>query len=165
MRVLGGLILWSLTEIGLFVVIGGAIGLLLTLVIVLGSAVLGVAVIRRQGMGAITGMRGAGMRGAGMRGGGVPLAKVGLTTLAGVLLILPGFLTDMVGLVLLVPMVQLRVIAALAGRVQAGVRYSGASDVVEGEAVEVEAVRLDGARKPSGWTREDGPDRNAGEKG
>ena len=160
MRVLGGLILWSLTEIGLFVVIGGAIGLLATLAVVLGSAVLGMAVIRRQGMGAIRGMRGAGMR-----GGGVPLAKVGLTTLAGVLLILPGFLTDMVGLVLLVPMVQLRVIAALAGRVQAGVRYSGASDMVEGQAVEVEAVRLDSTRKPSGWTREDGPDRNAGEKG
>ena len=147
MRVLSGLIIWSLIEIGLFVVVGGAIGLLATLAIVLGSAVLGVWLIRGRGLGALAAMRAGGP--------GVALAEFGLTTLAGVLLILPGFLTDALGLVLLIPRVQRLVIWAMASRIQGVVRYrSAASDVVEGEAVEIAPPKLAGARKPSGWTKD-----------
>ena len=147
MRILLGLIIWSLIEIGLFVVVGGAIGLLATLAVVLGSAMLGVAVIRGQGLGALARMRSG--------ASGAMLARAGLTTLAGVMLILPGFLTDAMGLVMLIPWVQRRVISSMAGRVAGAMRYrSPVSDVVEGEAVEIDAPRLSEARKPSGWTKD-----------
>ena len=147
MRILLGLILWSLIEIGLFVVVGGAIGLLATLGVVLGSAMLGVWLIRERGLGALSELRG-GVRGA-------VLAEVGLTTLAGVMLIMPGLMTDALGLALLIPWVQRHVVLTLAGRMQAAARYgSAASDVVEGEAVEIDAPRLGQPRQPSGWTKD-----------
>ncbi len=135
MRVILGLLAWSLVEIGLFVVIGGAIGVWATWGVVLGSGILGVAVLRGQSFGP--------MRREDLVG---PLAHGVLRMLAGVLLILPGFLTDAIGLCLLVPGVREVVIARLAARFQVQV-----PDIIDGEAIEIEAVRL---HKPSGWTRD-----------
>ena len=96
-----------LAEITLFVTVGGAIGLLPTLAIVLGSGVLGGMVLRGQGQKSLAQMTDA-VRGPGRAPGG-PLAAAGdgvLVALAGILLILPGFLTDGIGLVLLIPLVR-----------------------------------------------------------
>jgi UPF0716 protein FxsA len=109
------------------------------LALVLGSGALGVALLRRQGLQAV----------GQMRGGVVmlrpeTLGASGLSVLGGVMLVLPGLLTDLVGLALLVPVVQRWVLAWIAVRFQPPVE----DGIIDGVAVEVEAPRL-----PSGWTR------------
>lgn len=169
-----GFLAWPLIEIGLFVEIGGAIGLWPTLGWVLVSAALGIAVLRTQGREAAMQLRG-GMRGIDPLS---PLAHGVLKGLAGVLLILPGFLTDALGLLLLLPPVRMALVAALARRVKvhkttgpdtsrAAVWPEHGRDprkpaILEGEYHEIDrdaATQDDGhpgpdsPRRPSGWTR------------
>lgn len=92
-----------LIEIALFVVVGGAIGLWATLALVLLSAVAGVFVMR---LNAVRTWQ-AGQRSlAELRDPTRPLAHGALIMLAGMLLVMPGFFTDAVGLLLLVPPVR-----------------------------------------------------------
>ena len=150
MRVLLGLVVWSLVEIALFVTVGSWIGVLGTLLIVLGSGVAGVAILRRQGTRLGQTVR-ANM--GAMRDPMTPVAHAGLIGLAAALLILPGFLTDMIGLALLVPPVR-RGIIAWAGSTLRAARVAQPAgyqdDVVEAVAVE---VKRDGPQEPSGWTK------------
>ena len=142
MRVIMGLLAWSLAEIAGFVVMGGWIGLLGVLALVLATGVAGVVVLRRQGLRLAGAVRGPeALRVAG---------KAGIMALAAVLLILPGFLTDVVGLALLVPMVQRKVVAWTGGRMVVGRPGEAGGEIVEATAREVEP----GALPPSGWTRE-----------
>lgn len=93
-------ILWVLAEIALFIQVGGLIGLGPTLLVVLLSAVLGIALLRHQGLRTLREAE------ATIRRGEPPLREMieGLCVVAGGgLLILPGFLSDAVGLLLLVP--------------------------------------------------------------
>lgn len=136
-----------LVEIGLFVTLGGALGLWPTLAFVLGSSVLGVAVLRRGA----TGLR---------RKSGNPLLQLaggGLSMLAAMLLIVPGFLTSVLGLILLLPVVQRLVIVLVGHRLAA----SGAvfhtttaprDEVVEGEFSVISEPAND-HQPPSKWTR------------
>ena len=148
---------WPLIEIALFVVIGGEIGLWATLAWVLGTAVLGVVLLRAEAQ------RGAKLLRGGM--GQMALPQGGALTglfraLAAMLLILPGFLTDAIGLLLILPPVQALLAASVLRRVtvmqaRAGAPGGAASaardDVIDGEWIEVpqEANR---GRRPSGWT-------------
>lgn len=143
---------WPMLEIGLFVVVGGGLGLWTTLAWVVLSATLGVGLIRWQGMGALREVRG---------GGGIaalqPMAHSALIMLSGILLILPGFFTDFLGLVLLLPFVRTALIALLASRVQAhGFARHGQADWVDAEYEEVvlERDKIGGVTRPSKW-RED----------
>ncbi len=149
---------WPLVEIGLFVVIGGRIGVWATLAWVVLSAVLGVLILRREARQGAVRLRGgmAALRAPGAVGAGL------FRGLAAVLLILPGFLTDALGLLLLLPPVQVALIAALARRVRGMEAGAVRPDVVEGEWEEVppdEAGRVGDrrggpGRGPSGWTQD-----------
>ncbi|RYE09134.1 MAG: FxsA family protein [Hyphomicrobiales bacterium] len=89
-----------LVEIALFIVIGQTIGLVPTLLGVLLTAVIGGLVLRWQGMAAVNEMR---LR---MSRGELPARAMGdtmLIGLAGVLLLLPGYFTDLIGILLLLP--------------------------------------------------------------
>ena len=142
MRVIVALLAWSLAEIAGFVVVGGWIGLVGVLALVLGTGVAGVVLLRRQGLELAGAMRGPrALQAAG---------KAGIVALAAVMLILPGFLTDVVGLVLLVPAVQRLVLAWIGVRAVVRHRQGAAGDIVEATAQEVAT----GALPPSGWTRE-----------
>src|SRR5574343_371104 len=95
--------LWPLVEIALFVTLGAALGLWLTLLVVLGTALLGVAILRGLGLRSAVQVRSS------MGDLRDPLKAAGsdaLRAVAAVLLILPGFLTDIIGLLLLVPLVR-----------------------------------------------------------
>ena len=142
MRGLMGFVVWSLVEIALFVTVGSWIGVLGTLMVVLGTGMLGVALLRRQGV----------QMGRAVRDPGALMAHSGLIALAAVALILPGFLTDALGLVLLVPMVRQVIIDRLGARLKAAgvVRTAAPGDVIDVVAVEVEH---DAVREPSGWTK------------
>jgi UPF0716 protein FxsA len=145
---------WPLAEIALFVTVGARIGLWATLAIVLGTGVLGVWLIRRQGLQAGEGFRRAM---AARRDPAAALAEGALGVAAGVLLILPGFLTDAVGLLLLLPPVRAALGAAAARRaapLQGGFAGSGRGmpEVIDGTWEELPPEQ-DGPRPPSGWTR------------
>lgn len=89
-----------LIEIALFIVIGQAIGLLPTLLGVLLTAAIGAMVLRWQGMLALREMQ------ARMSQGELPARAVGdtmLIGLGGLLLLLPGYFTDLIGILLLLP--------------------------------------------------------------
>jgi UPF0716 protein FxsA len=145
-------------EIALFVEIGGAIGLLPTLAIILLTAILGTAIVRWQGLRALDRLRASVETGGDPVG---PIAHGALILVAGVLLVLPGFFTDALGLLLLVPPVRGLLIRLGASRatVRAATyvrRPAGhPSETIEAEYEVVEEREPDGreARGASGWTQ------------
>ncbi len=87
-------------EIGLFVQVGGAIGLWPTLAIVILTAVLGTALLRHQGLDTLRRVQDS------LAQDRLPVAEMfdGLCLLmAGALLLTPGFMTDLFGFLLFVP--------------------------------------------------------------
>lgn len=152
MRGLVLFVIWSLIEISLFVTLGAWIGLFGTLVIVIGSAVAGVAILRWQGAHVIATLK---ANVVALRAPLTPMAHSGLLALAAVLLILPGFLTDALGLVLLLPPVRnwivkivgTRLKAAAFDRTAAMLHRRPSGDMVEATAVKVKP------HEPSGWTK------------
>ena len=100
LRRLGALaLLLPLIEIVLFVQIGARIGFMPILVAVVLSAIAGVWLLRRQGRGAA-----GSVRAALIRGDSLPQATFDTLVgfLAGVLLIVPGFFSDLLALLLLI---------------------------------------------------------------
>ena len=90
-------------ELTVLIKVGSHIGVLWTLVLIFLSAVIGVTILRAQGLATL--MR-ASQR---MEEGQIPaqeLAEGFLLALAGALLITPGFVTDAIGFSLLVPAVR-----------------------------------------------------------
>ncbi|WP_299786672.1 FxsA family protein [uncultured Marivita sp.] len=96
-------LLVPLIEIGLFVQIGGLIGLWPTLAIVVLTAILGTYLVRSQGIMALNNLRGSFSR---LEDPSEPLAHGAMILLAGALLLTPGFFTDAVGFALLAPPVR-----------------------------------------------------------
>jgi UPF0716 protein FxsA len=153
MPVVLGLLAWPLIEIALFVTVGGWLGLWLTLAIVLGTGIAGVALMRWRGLRAMADLR------AQVRNVRNPLPMVAdqaMFMLAGILLILPGFLTDVLGLLLLIPPVRMVLISLAARRViirPGPTARRQAADVIEGDYTAVDAPPRTGNR-PSGWTQD-----------
>ena len=101
--ILLSIVLLPLVEIALFIMVGQAIGLLPTLLLVIGAAIGGALLLRWQGLSVLSRMRTT------MGQGQLPARAIADTMLigvAGVLLFLPGFFTDIVALLLLVPAVR-----------------------------------------------------------
>ena len=127
-------LLVPLLEIYLLIEIGSLIGAAWTVVGVVGTAALGAALVRRQGLAALARFRSA------TQSGELPALTImeGLALLvAGALLLTPGFFTDAVGFLLLTPPLRQVLIrrwlagrAVVSGRSTQGKRDSG---VVEGE--------------------------------
>ena len=160
MRLVWLLLAWVMVEIGLFASIGARIGVLGTWAVVVGSAAGGIWLIRRQkrsfGGDVVNDLRS-------LRAGVNTAAHSALIILAGLLLILPGFLTDALGLVLLIPWVQDWIMAELSRRatmaaVKGGLHAmqhrhpSPGEDVIEAKAVDVTAPKAT-PQTPSGWTK------------
>ncbi len=149
-----------LIEIGLFIQIGGWIGLWPTLAIVVLTAVAGTYLVRSQGGAALRQLQGSLDE---LRDPTEPLAHGAMILFSGALLLTPGFFTDAVGFLLLIPGVRLWVMKQARKRmVTAEFRYGGSaarprtSDVIDGEfeEVEPEEYRKETPRDgSSGWTR------------
>jgi UPF0716 protein FxsA len=94
------LIILPMIEIALFVVIGGQIGVLGTILAVIATGVIGAAVLSRQGLATFERMN------RNLEAGEIPLREVFdgfLMVIAAVLMITPGFATDAIGFLLTVP--------------------------------------------------------------
>jgi len=93
-------ILIPLIEIYLFIEVGSRIGALNTILLVLFTAITGVALLRRQGLSTLRNVQRQ------MQAGEVPAAGMlegMLLFFAGALLLTPGFFTDSIGFLLMIP--------------------------------------------------------------
>jgi UPF0716 protein FxsA len=110
-----------LVEIALFVTLGGSIGLWLTLAWVLLTGVIGVLILKSLSISGAIRRREEfveGFRGQMAADPLSPIAHQAMIGVAAVLLILPGFFTDALGLLLLVPFVRTLLIGLLARRMR-----------------------------------------------
>jgi UPF0716 protein FxsA len=153
-----------LAEIGVFIQVGGAIGLWPTLALCLLTAIVGTLCIRFQGFRLVNQAR------AQLEAGEAPVFEVvsgACLVVAGLMLLTPGFVTDAVGFMLLLPPVRRLIFdrfvagrVATVGRGQTGGRGQAAGrpgrgrpDVLEGEFEEIDEVK--GAMPPprGGWDK------------
>ncbi|WLR92486.1 FxsA family protein [Shinella zoogloeoides] len=96
-------LLLPLAEIACFILVGRRIGLLPTLSLVVLSAIAGIVLMRIQGFGVLARLRQSGETG---RAPGKELLDAAMILIAGILLLIPGFLTDILGLALFLPPVR-----------------------------------------------------------
>ncbi|WP_170771323.1 FxsA family protein [Ruegeria lacuscaerulensis] len=152
-------LLVPIIEIGLFIQVGGLIGLWPTLAIVVLTAVLGTALVRTQGRMALANLQ---RSFAELDDPTEPLAHGAMILLSGVLLLTPGFFTDAIGFALLIPGVRVAVFNFLKSRVtitqfqmgggaqfRTGPDPAPQDDVIDGEYTEVHPRR--DPSKPSKW--------------
>ena len=92
-----------LAEIACFILVGRRIGLFATLSLVVLSAVAGVVLMCIQGFGVLARLRQSGLQG---RAPGKEMLDAAMIMIAGILLLVPGFLTDIVGIALFLPPVR-----------------------------------------------------------
>lgn len=154
-----------LVEIFVMIEVGSVIGAGWTILLILLTAMVGMAIVRRQGMAALADLQ-AGM--ADLRDPARPIAHGVLIMLAGALLIVPGFVTDALGALLLVPPLRDLLMRRMGRRVvvvetgwQARRPGSGPGSGAGGRVIETDYEVVQdhqppdrGPRPPSGWTRD-----------
>jgi UPF0716 protein FxsA len=139
-------------EIWVFIQAGEAFGALTVILAVIAAMFAGAAIIRRQGIRTLNGLRSA------LNGGSlqeVNAAEGALVYVAGLLLILPGFLSDIAAIFLLIPPVRHLILNRFRSLVTVreayvwrnGVRRPPAP-VIEGEVIEVGAEPQAGKNSP-----------------
>lgn len=123
------LLAWPFLEIAGFIIVGEAIGVLPTIALTLATSALGAALLRHQGTALLADMQRS-IRSDGLSGR--QLGHGALMSIGALLLILPGFVGDLVGLMLFVPAFRALAIALL-GRnlkvVVVGGKRSGTVDL------------------------------------
>ncbi|WP_439136758.1 FxsA family protein [Roseicyclus sp.] len=127
-------LLVPLIEIALFIQIGGLIGLWATLAIVVLTAVAGTALVKSQGALVLSRLRDSFQT---LRDPTEPLAHGAMILFSGALLLTPGFFTDAVGFLLLVPAVRSWVLREV------------------GKRVEIKTMQMGGRHDPSADPRDD----------
>ena len=141
-----------LIEIGLFIQVGGAIGLWPTLGIVVLTAVVGTILVRTQGAAALSRLQQSFQT---LNDPSEPLAHGAMILVAGVLLLTPGFFTDAVGFALLAPPVRMAVIKYARSRMNVQSFQMGGgpgADTIDGTYEDVSPPR-NPRTEPSGWTK------------
>jgi UPF0716 protein FxsA len=144
--VLFALLILPAAELAAFIAVAVHIGILPAFALMLATSVLGIALLRLAGKGKIAQVRVTVTEGKvqeiGGAGPGSSAGRAFFTVIGGILLVLPGFLTDVLGLLVLLPPVQQRLHAAL-GRVLKRQSQSrdGVIDLEPGEWAEDEVSR------------------------
>lgn len=171
MKLFWAFLLLPIIEIALFIIIGGEIGVMATLAWLFLAGVAGMALIRYQGRQAAMDFQQSMQQ---LRAPSQPIGQRSLLMVAGFLLIIPGFFTDFLALLLLIPPVRsliLRQVAARAGVANVSFGFPGTQSrhrdagVIDGEYVVQDDPYMPhaGGRLPgpqdgkdndsSGWTR------------
>ena len=156
-------LLVPLIEIALFVQLGSVLHLGWILGAVVATGILGVTLVRQQGLGVLAEVQGSL---SALRDPTEPLANGALILFAGALLLTPGFFTDTVGFLLLVPALRAALIRRLRERIvlnaagtappwpAAASRGPGAdTGPIDAEYREVAPDGDAERRRPSGWTQ------------
>ncbi|WP_097870125.1 FxsA family membrane protein [Streptomyces sp. rh34] len=162
---------WLVLEIWLLTLVASAAGGLIVLLILVAGAALGAVVIKSAGRRAfknltetlqqMPGQPGAPTAPSAAPAGGKGSRGNGLLMLGGLLLLIPGLISDAVGLVLLVPPVRTMISRYAERSLERRVRAAapgGLSDAFQqarmgrpdGKVVQGEVIREDGSQAPSG---------------
>ncbi|MBV9026872.1 MAG: FxsA family protein [Streptomycetaceae bacterium] len=157
---------WAVLEIWLLTVVAGALGGGMVLLLLLAGAVVGAAVVKRAGLRAWHSLRGSVQSGAAGSGRGSEAIGAGFEMLGGLLLIVPGMVSDTAGLLCLFPPTR-KLLTAVAGKVSARRRSRPGSlgdafqqvrihrpdgKVVQGEVIrDDESALVSGAREQAQW--------------
>jgi UPF0716 protein FxsA len=144
-------------EIAGFVVVGRQIGVLATLGLVIGAMVLGAILLRVQGFGVMSRIRNE------LDAGQDPsreLANGVMIFVAGILLLIPGFITDIIGLLLFLPLVRNLAWRFLKGRIVISAAgfggFSQARRRSRGKTIDLDADEYSHDSRPdSPWRRID----------
>jgi UPF0716 protein FxsA len=148
-----------LVEIALFIEVGGWIGLGPTLALIVLTAVIGAWLVRQQGISVLLRVQRQ------LAEGALPVVEVfeGLCVLiAGALLLTPGFFTDAVGTLLLVPAVRRGLYRRLRRHIEAHILWDAGdlgrgSGPAPGPTIEAEFEEVDDDRSGSSGAGEDLP--------
>lgn len=122
-----------LIEIAILIEIGKVFGAAYTIILVIGTAALGAALLRQQGVSTLAKVQ------MNMDQGKLPATELieGLMLLiAGALLLTPGFFTDVFGFLVLIPVLRQRIARTLlANFIQSriNIRETASGNVIEGE--------------------------------
>jgi UPF0716 protein FxsA len=135
-------ILWPLAEILGLVLVADAIGIGWTVLALAAAGVLGVLVIRVLGAASLAELQGALARREPPTGA---LVRGACVLLAGMLLIVPGFLSDLVALLLLIPPLRTGLLGILWRRWPRGPGGGGSGGpvIIDGEYREVDTVHVE----------------------
>lgn len=122
-------------EIAFFIQIGGFLGLFPTLAIVILTAIAGTYLVRAQGLSVLSQLQ---SRFREMNDPSEPLAHGAMILFSGALLLTPGFFTDFIGFLLLVPNVRATVFRKVKERLNIQksnfeTQFSSSQNVYEGE--------------------------------
>lgn len=121
------LICLPLLEIAILVMVGSNIGVIATIGLVIFTGFLGSYLLRAQGLSAFVKLRQE------MMSGRVPdkhLADTAMIVLAGIMLIIPGFISDVIGILLFIPFVRRWLLKSFAGRVNIVRTKSGIQETI-----------------------------------
>ena len=126
-RIIVAILLLPMAEVAVFILVAAIIGLLWAFMLTVATSVAGFLVLRRAGRGGLAGLRVA------VADSDITAIQANtggfLTVLAGLLLLLPGFLTDLIGGLLLIGPLRRRCGAAL--RQAANRRDRGRSAIID----------------------------------
>ncbi|MEM1276118.1 MAG: FxsA family protein [Pseudomonadota bacterium] len=151
-------------EIALFIEVGGWLGLWPTIGIVILTALIGTLLLRQQGFAALADLQGRLNQGRDPRDA---LAHGALILIAGLVLLTPGFFTDALGFLLLVPPVRSALIRNIQMRFQVhgmqasmqtgmhgGMQQSAPGDsTIDGDYVDITPPEEQANPGSSGWTK------------
>ncbi|MEK4627650.1 FxsA family protein [Solibacillus sp. FSL R7-0682] len=94
-KLLIGLLALVFAEIALFIVVGNAIGVFYTLLLIVFTSVAGVLIAKKRGTKSVQDIQKSLAEG---QPPGIPMIETFMIFIGGILLALPGFLTDLIGL-------------------------------------------------------------------
>jgi UPF0716 protein FxsA len=134
-------------EIATFIAVGRWIGIAATLGLIFLTSFAGIVLLRAQGIGLLARLR------SGLRAGErpeAPLIHGALIVVAGLLLIIPGFITDAIGFLLFIPAVR-EFAWSLAGRhvTVRGTTYRGSAPRHDGKTIDLDADDYSSKANPS----------------
>ena len=96
-KVMLGFILLLFAEIATFIIVGKAIGVLYTLLLIVLTSVIGFSIAKKKGTNSLRTIQTSMANG---QPPGVAMIETFMVFVGGVLLVLPGFITDMIGLLM-----------------------------------------------------------------
>ena len=152
MRLLIVFIAVPLIEIGLFIQVGGIIGLWPTLLIVLITAIVGTWLVRSQGTQTLINLQGSFHN---TKDPTEPLAHGAMILFAGAFLLTPGFFTDSVGFLLLFPPFRMFVMQSIRSKLKtSNIDFTTPHESSEEDVIEGQFEPVPPNEDPSGWTKD-----------